>query len=153
MSEIRMSLTEAAEALGIASNSVRSRWKAGKIRGERDNAGKIWVWIDTEKAANDKGSKEGVSKVSKPSIEAFEVGEINALRDHVKTLNEQLAIASAELSELRPKAVEAARLEAENKGLQAQLGIRAEQIDDLRQRLTERPEKAPQGFLARLFSR
>ena len=46
MTEARMSLAEAAKLLGIAPNSVRSRFKAGKIRGERDNEGKIWVWID-----------------------------------------------------------------------------------------------------------
>lgn len=46
MSEIRMSLADAAIALGIAPNSVRSRFKAGKIRGERDNLGKLWVWLD-----------------------------------------------------------------------------------------------------------
>ena len=48
MAEERVSLTEAATLLGIAPNSVRSRFKAGKLRGERDNKQRIWVWIDRE---------------------------------------------------------------------------------------------------------
>ena len=161
MAEVRMSLADAAAALGIAPNSVRSRWKAQKIRGERDNSGKVWVWLDPEKTANDKGSKEIVSK---PSIEPSNRFEINALQDHVKTLVEQLAIANAELADLRPKAAETARLEAENGGLQAQLAIRAEQLEELRRLLAEAKTshsdelarllatQRARGFFARLFS-
>ena len=68
MADIRMSLADAAMVLGIAPNSVRSRFKAGKLRGERDNQGKIWVWLD-DAAQHTGGSK---SKPSKPSIEGFE---------------------------------------------------------------------------------
>lgn len=157
MSEVRMSLADAAAVLGIAPNSVRSRWKAGKIKGERDNTNKVWVWIDTEKAANDEGSKKEVSKPSKRDLEGFESREIKALQDHVKTLGEQLAIATAELSDLRPKAADAVRLEAERNGLQAQLDIRAEQVADLRNQLAEAKAeaaaRAPRGLLSRLFSR
>lgn len=157
MSEVRMSLTDAAAVLGIAPNSVRSRWKAGKIKGERDNTNKVWVWIDTEKAANDEGSKKESSKPSKRDLEGFEGREIKALQDHVKTLGEQLAIATAELSDLRPKAADAVRLEAERNGLQAQLDIRAEQVADLRKQLAEAKAeaaaRAPRGLLSRLFSR
>lgn len=172
MSEVRMSLHEAAEILGIAPNSVRSRWKSGKIRGERDNVGKIWVYLNTEKAANDEGSKEGISKPSKKvskasiegSIEPSNTGEINALQDHVKTLNEQLAIAQSELLALRPIAIENARLTAENQGLQTLLDMRADQLDELRRLLSEAKEnhaeelkrwmaeQPAKGFFARLFS-
>lgn len=133
MAEVRMSLQEAGDLLGIASNSVRSRFKAGKIRGERDNAGKIWVWVDPDHA-NDRGS---IEPISKPSIEGSKPFEISALEAHVKTLGEQLAIANAELATLRPKAEAAVRLEAENLGLQAQLAIRAEQLDELRKMLAD----------------
>ena len=119
MSKVRMSLKEAGEHLGIQSNSVRSRWKAGKIEGERDNSGKIWVWVDPSKAANDKGSKKGVSKAS---IEAFEANEISALRDHLKATSEQLESAQVEISLLKPQAMEAVRLKAEVDGLREQQG-------------------------------
>lgn len=170
MAEERVSLTEAATLLGIAPNSVRSRFKAGKLRGERDNKQRIWVWIDREKAANDKGSKSSVSKgVSKlsiePSIEPSKDSAINALEAHVKTLAEQLSVANAEIDRLRPKAEAADRLDAEAEGLRGQLAIRAEQLDELRRilaeaknahaeelkRLMEQPRV--KGFFARLFSR
>lgn len=168
-----MTLAEAGEVLGIAPNSVRSRWKAGKIRGERDNEQKIWVWVDRQKAANDQGSKPPISKpskdVSKPSIEPdFEGSKdkaISALEAHVQTLAEQLAVANAEVQRLRPKAEAADRLEAEAEGLRGQLAIRAEQLDELRRilaeaktdhaeelrRLMEQPRV--KRFFARLFSR
>lgn len=173
MAEERMSLVEAGEVLGIAPNSVRSRWKAGKIRGERDNEQKVWVWIDREKAANDKGSKPPIPKpskdVSKPSIEPSIEGSkdraISALEAHIQTLAEQLSVANAEIVRLRPKAEAADRLEAEAEGLRGQLAIRAEQLDELRRvlaeakdahaeelkRLMEQPRV--KGFFARLFSR
>lgn len=171
--EKRVSLAEAAEILGIAPNSVRSRFKAGKLRGERDNNQRIWVWIDREIIANDKSSKAAISKPSKsvskgslePSIEPSNESTINALEAHVKTLAEQLALANAELLELRPKAAAVERLEAEVKGLTGQLDIRAEQLDELRRLLAEakihhadelkRLMDTPQakGFFARLFGR
>lgn len=169
MAEERVSLAEAATLLGIAPNSVRSRFKAGKLRGERDNEQKIWVWIDREKIANDKGSKPPVSKgskdASKPSIEPSNDSAIKALEAHVQTLAEQLSLANAELLELRPRAAAADRLEAENGGLRDQLAIRAEQLEELRRilaeaktshaeelkRLIETPHV--KGFFARLFSR
>jgi hypothetical protein len=40
-----MSLTDAAKALGLTENGVRTRFKRGKLRGERDNTGKLWVWV------------------------------------------------------------------------------------------------------------
>lgn len=119
MSKVRMSLKEAGEHFGIKPNSVRSRWKAGKIDGERDNSGKVWVWVDPTKAANDRGSKKKVSKVS---TEGFEANEIKALKDHLKATTEQLTKAEAEIEVLRPQATEAVRLQAEVKGLLDQQG-------------------------------
>lgn len=164
-----MTLAEAASFLGIAPNTVRSRWKAGKLRGERDNDLKIWVWIDREKAANDKGSKspfsKGSKRASKPSIEGFESNAIKALQAHVETLAQQLANANAELAEIRPKAELVTRLEAENSGLRDQLEIRAEQLQELRALLAEAKAShadelkrlmestAAKGFFARLFGR
>jgi hypothetical protein len=119
MSKVRMSLKEAGEHFGIKPNSVRSRWKAGKIDGERDNSGKVWVWVDPTKAANDRGSKKTVSKVS---TEGFETNEIKALKDHLKATTEQLTKAEAEIADLKPQALEAVGLRAENQALKEQQG-------------------------------
>ena len=51
-------------------NSVRSRWKAGKIEGFRDNIGKIWVHLDPEEVAE----AEAASNPSKASIEPVSKG-------------------------------------------------------------------------------
>ena len=142
MTEVRMSLAEAGELLGIKPNSVRSRFKAGKIKGERDNSGKIWVWINKTKAANDKGSKKHVSK---PSIETFETNEIKALQAHINTLSKQLSVATAELEVLRPKASQNDRLKAELAGKEEQMKLALSQVEDLRSRLdaegTERRQR------------
>lgn len=97
MATVRMSLKEAAATLGIKPNSVRSRFKANKIRGERDNSGKLWVYIDPE-------AEGSTSNPSKPSMEAFEGGTLEALEAHIRTLKADLAEARAELADLRPKA-------------------------------------------------
>ena len=115
MGDIRMSLADAAVALGIAPNSVRSRFKAGKLRGERDNQGKIWVWLDD----STKLAETSKSKASKPSIEGFDEGHFKALEAHLRTLTEQLALAQSELASLRPRVSAADRLEAEVAGMEA----------------------------------
>ena len=78
MEAVRMSLADAGKVLGIATNSVRSRWKAGHLRGERDNAGKVWVWIDPTSDV----------RPSKPATKASTEGEVTALREHIATLND-----------------------------------------------------------------
>ena len=64
MAKVRMSLADAGALLGLAPNSVRSRFKAGKLRGERDNEGKLWVWLDPDEQGASKASIEPPSKPS-----------------------------------------------------------------------------------------
>lgn len=155
MADVRMSLADAATALGIAPNSVRSRFKAGKLRGERDNQGKIWVWLD-DAAPSSEPSKP---KPSKPSIEGFEQGQIKRLEGHLRTVTEQLGLAQAELASVRLRASVADRLEAEVAGLEALRDeVRADR-DHWRsiaeQALADRREqpKPHRGFWSRLFGR
>jgi hypothetical protein len=155
-----MSLADAGALLDLAPNSVRSRFKAGKLRGERDNEGKLWVWLDPEEHGASKASIEPTSKpssdlsnpsnddtskpskrVSKASIEPSNSNEIEALKGHIETLSEQLAGANAELSILRPKASLADRLEAEIAGLKAQAEALSSDRDEWR--------KTAQGLIQR----
>lgn len=103
MTEVRMSLAEGAAALGLPVNTLRSRFKAGKIRGERDNAGRLFVWIDASKPP----SKKSASKNSK---HLRNEGELEALKSHVETLKCQLAKAEDRAAEWQAKA-EAAQAE------------------------------------------
>ena len=112
--ELRMSLAEAAALTKTPLNTLRSRWKAGKVRGERDNAGKIWVWIDPDLV----GSKQRTSKVSKSVSKPSNDAAFEALKVQLHRANDELDV-------LRPKAAMADALAAEK----ALLG---EQITDLK---------------------
>lgn len=115
-----MSLADASALLGIASNSVRSRFKAGKIRGERDNQGKVWVWLDPDREGSKSNpSNPSKSPVSNPSKSAPSNPSIEPFEAHLRTLTEQLSLAQAELASLRLRASAADRLEAEVAGLKA----------------------------------
>lgn len=155
-----MSLSDASALLGIAPNSVRSRFKAGKIRGERDNQGKVWVWLDPDKEGSKLlTSNPSKSSTSKGSIEGFEQGHFKALEAHLRTLTEQLALAQSELASLRPRASAADRLEAEVAGLEALRDeIRADRDhwrDVANQALADlqRNPEPRRGLWSRLFGR
>ena len=156
MTKVRMSLAEAGALLGMAPNSVRSRWKKGRIEGERDNSGKIWVLLDpaeasTEEAAS-KASIEPCSNPSKPSkgsttpsIEGFEQGLFEAQRAHIETLSEELARAAAELEALRPRLLEgerAAGLEALLAATRAEREAERQGLERRVEELRERAERA-----------
>lgn len=112
--EVRMSLAEAAALTKTAPNTIRSRFKAGKIRGERDNAGKIWVWIDP----NIEASKRQTSKPSKPASNPSNEAALEVLKDQLQRAND-------ELDTLRPKAALADILAAEK-------ALLSEKISDLK---------------------
>ena len=140
MPDVRMSLADAANQLGIAPNSVRSRFKSGKIRGERDNSGKIWVWLNPDV----KGSK---TSPSKPSTEGSKAFEIEALQAHIHTLSEQLALANSELAMLRSGAGEAGGLKATVSALETQLASMREDRDQWRQ-TAQAVIARPNGFFS-----
>lgn len=103
MTEVRMPLAEAAEALGLPVNTLRSRFKAGKIRGERDNAGRLFVWIDASKPPSKKAASNSSKRLRNE-------GELESLKAHVETLKGQLAKAEDRAAEWQSKA-EAAQAE------------------------------------------
>ena len=41
----RVSLKDAAEMLGLTESGARARFRRGELQGERDNSGKIWVYV------------------------------------------------------------------------------------------------------------
>ena len=161
MPEIRMSLKEAGALLGLKPNSVRSRYKKGQIRGEADNMGKLWVYLDP---SIEPPSKVSIEPSSNSSNEPVLSGEISALKGQVNVLSEQLAKADAELAVLRPLATAHARLEAEIAGVNAQIDQAQQQIKDVRKDRDEwqqqakdlllqvgETKKEAKGFWKRLF--
>src|SRR3954465_7651578 len=69
MTEQRVSLREAGELLEISPDTVRYRFRQGEIRGERDNQGKIWVFIDPDTLPGRKAASGRKSKDSQPGNE------------------------------------------------------------------------------------
>lgn len=90
--EQRFSLEAAGKLFGVSANAMRARAKKSpeKYRMERDNGGKIWLWIDPEslpslkaRKASDKGSSFDELKAS-----------IDALKEQTE-LRERLAAETA----------------------------------------------------------
>ncbi|MBB6193905.1 hypothetical protein N5J77_29620 [Sphingobium yanoikuyae] len=153
MTEVRMTLREASDLLSVPQNTLRSRYKAGKMRGERDNSGRLWVWVEPTA----KGSNRTFSKNTKKVRDAE---DFEALKGQVTILHEQLSGANAELAILRSRASQVDRLEAEMAALETQAALIREDRDHWRTmaqnlaiaRVTPQP-MSQRGFWSRLFSR
>lgn len=114
-----MSLAEASALLGTPQNTIRSRFKAGKLRGERDNSGKIWVWIDPKSAPSKPvRSKPSDSQPSKASVDAA-----------LEVMTAAFEQAQRELEALREKASRVDQLEAEKAMLISQISDLKEDRD------------------------
>ena len=118
----RLSLKEASDLLGIGESAVRARFKAGKLEGERDNQGKIWVFVEPE-----------MHPALKPAKELQTQGEIAAVRELMGALKTQLQGITAERDALRSSATENTRLRAEIAGAEAMIAAKEEIIKDLRE--------------------
>jgi len=77
--EKRFSLEEAGKLMGVSANAMRARAKKypDKYKLERDNSGKIWLWIKPEKLPTLKPSKQDIKSSNfislKASIEALKL--------------------------------------------------------------------------------
>src|SRR5215207_546715 len=119
MPEQRMSLEDAGRLLGgLHPNTVRARAAKGKIRYEKDNSGKWFVFINPEKAARDRAERQKL-KATKAELEAAIeppiVSNFKTLEATIQVLNEELKASRVEREELKAKLSErtevAARLE------------------------------------------
>ena len=124
----KMSLEAAGKVLGVSANAVRARAKKNpdKYAIERDNRGKIWVYIDPETVQPLKPSND-------PPLDLT----LDELKVSIDALRRQADLV-AEAADLREKLVSA---EAERDRLRERvlaqevlLSDRADQIDDLRSR-------------------
>lgn len=116
----RVPLKEAAEALGLTESGARARFRRGELQGERDNTGKIWVYI---------------TPVVQPAKQPHKSSDDKAIRELVTVLKDQLAAVTAERDTYRAAADEATRAMAELAGLQQKAAILESERDDLRRRL------------------
>jgi len=105
--EQRFSLEAAGKLMGVSANAMRARAKKNpdQYRFERDNSGKIWLWIDPEKFPTLKPSKLEIkgseNSELKASIEGL-ISKIEAasnaaeLKAHIQSLEARIKELEAE---------------------------------------------------------
>jgi hypothetical protein len=82
MGETRVTIQEAARLLGVSEGAIRKRVKRDTLRHDKDEAGRIYVYLD----GGTRGVDEGIDGVPHPDSSAL----ISELRSHNATLREQL---------------------------------------------------------------
>jgi excisionase family DNA binding protein len=78
-----MTVGEAARVLGVSDEAVRQKAKRRTLRSMKGNDGRLRVLVDASPTQDQ-------PKTSQPKATQESTGEINALREHVQTLREQL---------------------------------------------------------------
>ena len=153
-------MRDAAEVLKISESGVRARFKKGQIEGERDNSGKIWVFVTP-------AMKGAVQVAQKQENE----GSGEAYRELVRTLQQQIIGLEAERDSLRDEAGETSQLRAKIARIEAEAEAAHAQVADLRaqldtavserrqlfsavvERAAQAREEASQPFWKRIFGR
>jgi hypothetical protein len=79
--ERRVHLSEAAELLGVSKAAVRMRAKRGKLRWEKGEDGRLYVWVNAVPNGDPNAVHPG------PQVEAWRE-LINELRDRVRSLED-----------------------------------------------------------------
>jgi hypothetical protein len=113
----KVSLQEAGELLGISPDAVRMRIKRGKMQGEKDEAGRWQVWIDTEES---EGEQEAEQEPERGSVD-----EPDLLRQ-VAVLEARLELLEEERDFLRMQVDRLVTVQAMMAQGQAQKAIEAE---------------------------
>jgi len=90
-------LAEAADELGLTSEALRMRWRRGKARGRRDDAGKVWIVLGPNKPEQPTGRRPNADR-SKPE-QSNELVEV--LKGQVSDLQKRLDAAEQAQSEMR----------------------------------------------------
>lgn len=114
----RVSLKDAAELLGLTESGARARFRRGELQGERDNTGKIWVYI---------------APAIQPAKQPHKTSDNEDNRELVTVLKDQLAAITAERDTYRAAANEATRTAAELAGLREQCGQLENQLADVKE--------------------
>jgi hypothetical protein len=74
--------------LGITQDAVRKRIKRGYIEWERDEDGRLYVWVDTSETAKETSS-ETSSETSKDVGDAVLLDYVETLKERIRHLEEE----------------------------------------------------------------
>src|SRR5215203_4659931 len=86
---LRLSVLQAAERLGITQDAVRKRIKRGYIGWEKDEDGRLSVWVDPTETQKET-SRETSSGTSSTTSTETSSGGNDVLLDYVQTLKERI---------------------------------------------------------------
>ncbi len=109
----KISLQEAGELLGISPDAVRMRIKRGKMQGEKDEAGRWQVWIDTEgeqeaEQEPERGSVDEPDLLRQVAVLEARLELLEDERDYLRQQVQTLTMAQAVMAQAQaPKAIEA----------------------------------------------
>jgi hypothetical protein len=78
----RLTVAEAADRLGITEAGVRKRVQRGQISYDRDDRGRVWVWLSPDETRRDQSRDRDTQ--SRDEL-------VEELRDQVRFLREELA--------------------------------------------------------------
>jgi excisionase family DNA binding protein len=95
--EARMSVEEAARNLGIKEESVRKRIRRGKMRSEKDEAGRLYVYVDASNTVPDEHVDEPEDLYSDRSVDMSG----GAARELIDAKDEIIRILQGQLQEER----------------------------------------------------
>jgi hypothetical protein len=118
----RVSLKDAAELLGLTESGARARFRRGELQGERDNTGKIWVYV-----------APAMQVAVQPAKQPHKSSDNEASRELAAVLKDQLAAITAERDTYRAAANETTRTAAELAGLREQCGQLENQLADVKE--------------------
>ena len=133
----RLSLKDAAEVLKISESGARARFKKGQIEGERDNSGKIWVYVTP-------AMKDAVQVAQKQESEGSE----GAFRELIEMLQGQVIGLETERDRLREEAGETGQLREKLARIEAETEAARGQVADLRAQLATSESERRQLFSA-----
>jgi hypothetical protein len=86
----RLTVPQAAKALGVTVDAVRGRIRRGKLDAEHDK-GAVYVWIDAPEAADSRGPSETSQGPAPDQAERIEDlrGQVTYLREQLEEANER----------------------------------------------------------------
>lgn len=85
---IRLSVPKAAERLGVTQDAIRKRVKRGYIEWEKDEDGRLYVWVDPAETAKETSS-ETSSETSKDVDETMLLDYVETLKERIRHLEDE----------------------------------------------------------------
>jgi excisionase family DNA binding protein len=128
----RMTIEEAARSLGIKEESVRKRVRRGKMRSEKDERGRLHVYVDAIEAVGDESEGRSAGR----SMDEFG----GVARELIESKDETIRILQDQLQEEREARRRADAIVAQLTRANAALARGAPELE------APPPQRAPEGF-------